>query len=401
MLLLPASRTGTSVAMTQQITFRHMGRATWMGAMLVSLQGLSACSADWEQDPDTDTTTTETTTETTAETGNTTETGSSTEDTTTETGTTTGPDTSDEGTTGEGGATSGDTSGSCQDCDPDACDCVGTKRCLDGNTPQECGDEYSWESLPDCGGDTPVCLAETGECGCVEDEIRCSGASTRERCVSGTWVSISECSGSTPACVAAGECVACTEGQPNRCSPDQTSIQACSEYGWITKQACNTFEGGVCEDGACTSAAISPDFIACGNSYCETGAEVCCSNDPGASFCAASAADCPAQECNASAPDEVTINCDGPSDCSDGEFCCLSRRFDDTCGGVFPDAMHHIETFCASDCLGTIYSGDYSEFEVCTGPAGCSLSSVVPCTLQTVGQEQMYTCDVFSWTYGY
>ena len=274
------------------------------------------------------------------------------------------------------------------------CGCSSGQRCLDGNTPQQCSAEGQWVNLPDCSGSLPVCQSATGACGCVENEQRCVDDSGRERCVEGQWVSISACSSTTPVCDGTGQCLPCRDGQADRCSPDNVSIQECQDNSWENKQGCAGSDLGVCDSGACTTTTLSSQFIACGDSYCETGVETCCANENGTPFCTEGS--CPAQECTTSTLEEARITCDGSNDCPSGQRCCLSERLDDTCG-LFPEAINEKRTFCASDCTNTnTNTSYYLEFAVCDGPESCPNDNV-ECFVHTLGEQELYACDIYNW----
>lgn len=274
------------------------------------------------------------------------------------------------------------------------CGCSSGNRCLDGNTPQECSPVGQWVSLSDCAGNLPVCIASSGECGCVEGETRCAGESGRDRCVGGVWTSIGSCSGATPVCDGAGACVACQDGQADRCSADQTTIQECNDNAWVSRQNCSSTLGGICDDGACTTSAQSPNWLKCGDGFCRTDEEICCANESQNAFC--STGSCPAQECGDPAPDESQITCDGPSDCPGAQQCCITTQLDENCP-IFPDAVNRIRTRCADECLDTNASSYLTDYEVCSSENGCS-NDLIECLPFTAFDVEMYVCDVYSWT---
>jgi len=221
---------------------------------------------------------------------------------------------------------------------------------------------------------------------CAEGEVRCWPASdaARVQCIGGFWAVLPNCVGSTPVCIGAGDCVACSEGAPNRCNPTHTAVESCAGNEWVVEQSCTGAEWGVCENARCTSTILTEAWVGCGDSYCDTGTETCCANDPGTPYC--SLFGCEPQVC-AEGNVESFIECDGPTDCP-GQKCCRNYTYEEC--SESEDRMWIATTECKDSCSGN--HGNHWEYELCDGSANiCPGGST--CEPVRTGTEELYHCE--------
>ena len=220
---------------------------------------------------------------------------------------------------------------------------------------------------------------------CAEGEVRCWPASdaARVQCIEGFWATLPNCVGNTPVCIGAGDCVACSEGAPNRCNPTHTAVENCAGNEWVVEQSCTGTEWGVCDNARCTSTILTEAWVGCGDSYCDTGTATCCANDPGTPYCSWSG--CEPQVC-AEGNVQSFIECDGPRDCP-GQKCCRDYTYEEC--SESEDRMWIATTECKDSCSGN--HGDHWEYELCDELTVCPAGST--CTLVPTGTEQLYHCE--------
>jgi hypothetical protein len=204
-------------------------------------------------------------------------------------------------------------------------------RCLNGSTPQRC-EGNAWKTQTSCSGEAPVCSA--GTCVCSEGAERCSGGNARQRCTDGSWQSTSACTGDTPVCHGAGVC-GCDPGA-TRCDSPQVVASCGPTYEW-SLNTCSAYRA--CNGQHCLSGPSVAGYIACdANEICDVGEQCCYDAKQAEGACQIQA---PFGATCGRTGDEFELDCDGPSDCSNGQICCNT-------------AYMRFTTFCveASQCTG-------------------------------------------------
>jgi len=163
--------------------------------------------------------------------------------------------------------------GECVDCVPDATECR-------SGVAHECNDDGAWQSLNSCSGPDINCAGcDLGEdCGangdcdsgfcvngvcaeCEPDQRTCQG-NTPQLCLDdGSWQNQSTCSGNTPACApSTGQCVQCLSGSRS-CGNCNLGTQTCSNNSWGTCVGAPDLQTDEDHCGSCTNDCGSDECI--------------------------------------------------------------------------------------------------------------------------------------------
>ena len=261
--------------------------------------------------------------------------------------------------------------GACAECRPTATECV-------GSTPRTCSNGR-WVNGTACTGDTPVCTPATATCACQDGAIRCAGTTAERRCMGGQFAQFpcpsgSACDGSNrcvvtrkprgSSCTTGSECldnvcvdgVCCDQACNGLCETCATTgvCRAAADDGMCAPVACSALDsecvttptnittnlckaqgvcktqvdcgvirhgspcqsvlggGGICDQGDCKR-----QFVTCGNSDCQIGANGCCIPIEGGTPRCTNYDSC---STIAGAP-EAFASCDQNSDCAAGGTC--------------------------------------------------------------------------------
>lgn len=173
----------------------------------------------------------------------------------------------------------------------------GDRRC-DDNSPARCIDG-TWDILPACSGDTPICNELSGACAaCTPGVTKCTPAGQLAVCdIDGSW-EVTACSLEVPECVG-GQCLQCNPSAGDR-RCQNNSVEECDDSGaWVIVQSC-TDASTVCLQASGTCGTCTPGDTQCNG----TSNAVATCNEAGQFVeepCPASKPLCDASECVACA----------------------------------------------------------------------------------------------------